>query len=119
MEWDEISFILHGTEDEDHEVVLSFKNEINTRYILGEYIYNNLSIQLAVMQLYGEQKESVALCFKIGDERIDSHAILYNESDTAIQTDRMGSAIQLSEKLPPDFYEWLESMQIKLSSTTH
>lgn len=91
--------------------VLSFSSDIQTRFRIGRYVYHNLVIELSSMPIYGEEEDSIALSFIIGDQRIDAHGIYRSDEGIAIPTDRKGSAIKLSNQLPDDFYEWLEKVR--------
>jgi hypothetical protein len=115
--WELISFKKLNPETNNSNFVTSvnFDKEIKTRFLLGEYQYGNLIIELALMPLYNEKNDSVALCFNIGNDRINSHGVLYNDTETAIPTDRDGSAIHLSTVLPPDFYVWLKKLEKTMS----
>jgi hypothetical protein len=114
--WEE--WLLEKTADESEKEepapVLSFSSDIQTSLRLGRYFYHNLVIELSSMPIYGEEEDSIALSFIIGDQRIDSHGIYRGDDGIAISTDRKGSAIKLSNPLPDDFYEWLEKLRDEL-----
>jgi hypothetical protein len=93
---------------------MSFSDDIQTVLRLGRYKYQNLVIELSSMPIYGEEDDSIALSFIIGDQRIDAHGIYRGDDGIAIPTDRKGSAIKLSNPLPDDFYEWLEKLRDEL-----
>jgi hypothetical protein len=103
-------------EDEEQSAapVMSFSDDIQTVLRLGRYKYQNLVIELSSMPIYGEEDDSIALSFIIGDQRIDAHGIYRGDDGIAIPTDRKGSAIKLSNPLPDDFYEWLEKLRDEL-----
>lgn len=93
------------------ETEFSFTSEIKTAFMLGSFTYDAIVVEIGLMQVYGEQEDSAAFRFTIGDRSIDSHGVMRSSSATAIPLDRNGKAITISEPLPEEFFEWIEHIQ--------
>lgn len=91
-------------------IVMTFSNPINARVVLSRYDLGNLSVTCCLMMLHG--KDTVGLSFKIGDNEMDTHGVIFGTDITAIPTDFDGNAITLSTKLPESFEKWVRSLEL-------
>ena len=114
-QWEIITFekIKPTKENADHvDSVITVISNVKVSLVLGQYQDKNLTIEVALMPVYSEKENSIALRFLFDGKKIESHALLKGETEIAIPLDReMNRLIHLVGVLPVDFDEWLKDVE--------
>lgn len=96
--------------------IISFSNNPIVTFLFGRYVHQNLTIEIGLMNLYGENESRVGLCLTLDGKKYYSHGMYYSEKEIILPLNADNSKrVTFQGVLPPDFWQWLTDVEQEIT----